>query len=48
MENNFLYLNLDSSAIQQNFELISVASCNIEISYFLLLLGGCLQSVFCV
>lgn len=48
MENNFLYLNLDSSAIQQNSELISVAFCSIEISFFLLLLGECLHSVFCV
>lgn len=42
MENNILYLNLDSSAIQQNSEMISVASCSIEISFFLLLHGECL------
>lgn len=39
MENNFLYLNLDSSAIQQNSELISVASYSIEISFFYCYLG---------
>lgn len=40
MENNFIYLDLDFSAIQQNSEtMITMASSSIEILFFLWLHG---------